>query len=241
MITDDVLLLAEYGSRAYGTATDRSDHDLMGIYIESDAQVYGLAEAKTRQTDLGRRSTSADTDVTLHPLRKYVSLAAGGNPTVLSLLWSPPELIEKSSPAAELLIAHRGLFVTRRAITAHLGYAISQRKALTGERSKRVVRPELVEEHGYDTKFAGHLLRLLFQAIELVETGGYTLPMPEPELRTVRDVRAGRIDLESVLAAADELTERLRLLEGRSGLPERPDPAAVDRLLVDLRRLAVGG
>ena len=238
---ENILLLAEYGSRAYGTATDASDHDLIGVYLETDAQVYGLSEAKTRQTDLGRRSTSVDTDVTLHPLRKYVSLAAGGNPTVLSLLWSPAELVEQTSPAVRLLIDQRGLFITRRAITAHLGYAISQRQALTGERPKRVSRPELVEAHGYDTKFAGHLLRLLMQGIELVETGGYSLPMQDSALLLVTDVRAGRVPLAEVLELADAFTARLRALEENSSLPDRADPETVDRLLIEVRRTALAG
>ncbi|WP_181273561.1 nucleotidyltransferase domain-containing protein [Brevibacterium oceani] len=236
---ETVLFLAEYGSRAYGTATDASDHDLMGIYLESDDQIYGLAEAKTKQTDLGRRSTSADTDVTLHPLRKYVSLAAKGNPTVLSLLWSPEHLVETTSAAARLLIENRSLFVTKQAIASHMGYALSQRKALTGERSKRTNRPELVEKHGYDTKFAGHLLRLLIQGVALVETGGYELPMPRGQRALVTATRAGELSLEDVLDRADALTEKLRSLDEECGLPKRPDTDRVDALLKDLRQTAL--
>ncbi len=238
-LADDLLILAEYGSRAYGTATASSDHDLMGIYVESDAQIYGLEVAQTRQTAHGRRSTAHDTDVTLHPLRKYVSLAASGNPTMLSLLWSPEHLIKKTSPAATLLIANRELFVTRRAITAHIGYAASQRRALTGERAKRTNRPELVAEHGYDTKFAMHLLRLLIQGIELAENGAYTLPMEPAALGLLRDVRAGRVALERVLEHADALTEELQRLATTVSLPERPGPAVVNELLLRVRQLAV--
>lgn len=239
VVDDDVLLLAEYGSRAYGTATVDSDHDLMGIYLESDYQIYGLAEAKTRQTDLGRRSTSADTDVTLHPLRKYVSLAANGNPTVLSLLWSTEDLIEYRHAAADLLIDHRELFISRRAVTAHLGYAMSQYKALTGQRTKRTNRPELIERYGYDTKFAAHLLRLLLQGIELVRDHRYTLPMPPEQRLLLKEVRQGKPSLEDVLDRADELTARLRRLEVENDLPERPDMDAVNSLLRGIRETAV--
>ena len=35
----------------------------------------------------------------------------------------------------------------------------------------RVNRPELIAAHGYDTKYAGHVLRLGYQGIEFLETG----------------------------------------------------------------------
>lgn len=236
---DSILLLAEYGSRAYGTATAVSDHDLMGIYLESDAQIYGLAETKTQMTSLGRRSGSGDTDVTMHPLRKYVSLAAGGNPTVLCLLWSPEHMVEKTGEAADQLIAARRLFVTKLAISSHLGYALSQYRALAGQRSKKVSRPELVAAHGYDTKFAGHLVRVLLQGLELARHGGYTLPMNEEDLAMVRSVRAGEPSLDEVLARAGELAKQLRELKEASGLPERADHDAVNELLVGVRRAAL--
>lgn len=42
-------------------------------------------------------------------------------------------------------------------------------------------RPELVAEHGYDTKFAMHALRLGAQGVELLTTGRITLPVPVPD------------------------------------------------------------
>lgn len=102
-------------------------------------------------------------------------------------------------------------------------------------------RPELVEAHGYDTKFAGHLLRLLMQGIELVETGGYSLPMQDSALLLVTDVRAGRVPLAEVLELADAFTARLRALEENSSLPDRADPETVDRLLIEVRRTALAG
>lgn len=158
---------------------------------------------------------------------------------MLSLLWSPPGLVEKRTPAAGLLIEHRELFISRRAITAHVGYAVSQRQALTGARGKRTNRPELVAEHGYDTKFAMHLVRLLLQSLALVEHGGYQLPIPEEDLVLLRAIRAGHLTLRDVLERADYLQECLHDEEEHSRLPERPDPDRVNELLIDVRRTAL--
>jgi hypothetical protein len=56
---------------------------------------------------------------------------------------------------------------------------------------RRVNRPELVEAHGYDTKYAMHALRLGYQGLELLEAGRVTLPMSERERSTVMAVRLG--------------------------------------------------
>jgi hypothetical protein len=45
-------------------------------------------------------------------------------------------------------------------------------------KGRDVTRPELVEKHGYDTKFAAHMVRLGYQGVELLETGRFTLPLP---------------------------------------------------------------
>ena len=42
----------------------------------------------------------------------------------------------------------------------------------------------------FDTKYAGHMVRLGFQEIELLETGYTTLPMPEDHRSVVIEVRA---------------------------------------------------
>jgi predicted nucleotidyltransferase len=102
----NVLSLVEYGSRAHGTAVESSDHDLLGIYVENDDQIYGLEKAQTQVYRLhsdGKLevmgisqspspAAADDIEMQFQPLRKFVSLSAAGNPTFLSTLWSPDSL-----------------------------------------------------------------------------------------------------------------------------------------------------
>jgi hypothetical protein len=99
---------------------------------------------------------------------------------------------------------------------------------MTGERSAHTNRPELVAEHGYDTKFAMHALRLGVQGRELLTTGRITLPVPEPDRAFLRSVRCGDVPLETVLAAVNDAEAELLRLRTASSLPPQPDRAWVN-------------
>jgi hypothetical protein len=94
----------------------------------------------------------------------------------------------------------------------------------------------LIEQYGFDTKYAGHVLRLGYQGIEFLETGALTLPMPEPERQRILAVRTGSVPFEEVLAEADELRSRLEELVRSSPLPEHADDAAVNAFLAGTYR-----
>ena len=93
-------------------------------------------------------------------------------------------------------------------------------------------RPELVERYGFDTKYAGHVLRLAYQGIELAETGRLALPMREPARSHIIDVRTGKVSEADVLAEADALMVRLLALKASSKLGP-PDTATVERFVID--------
>jgi hypothetical protein len=121
--------------------------------------------------------------------------------------------------------------------TWYLGYLSGQRERLLGSRGQRNVnRPELVEAHGYDTKYAMHAARLGHQGLELLETGWLTLPMPEPERSRVMAIRTGELSFDEAIAEIDDVERRLAAALERTPLPEDPDRAAVDRFLVDAYR-----
>lgn len=233
---DNVILLCEYGSRAHGTETQFSDHDKMGIYIEPIEAVLGIDSVDTVQSSTAPkngRSTKDDTDTTLYPLRKWASLAAHGNPTVLTPLFVPNE---KISYSAGLLIRNRHLFISKDAGHRFLGYMRSQRDALTGKRNKKTNRPELVHTHGYDTKFAYHMIRLGILGKELMRTGRMELPMNGYQRAYLLDIRSGRIDKDEVLEYSYELDKYLQDAIEYSKLPEHPDRDAINSLLIDIQK-----
>lgn len=128
-------------------------------------------------------------------------------------------------------------FASRQAATTFGGYLIAQKQRLIGERGQlRVNRPELVARYGFDTKYAGHMIRLGYQGVEYLTTGRLTLPMRPAERERVVAIRSGQVPLQEVLTETGGLEERLKDLASTSSLPPEGDVAAVNRFLVETYR-----
>ena len=212
------------------------DRDEMGVCIEPPDYVAGLKHFETyvfRTKPEGVRSEAGDLDFVVHSLRKFARLALKGNPTVLLLLFVNPEQLLLRTALGDELQALAPAFISRRAGSAFLGYLTAQKERLLGERGQlRVKRPELVDEHGYDTKYAMHVLRLGYEGRELLATGRISLPMRDTERERVMSVRRGEVPFNDVLTEIGEMERELADLVETSPLPPEPDRDAVDRFLV---------
>lgn len=246
------VLRAQVGSGVHGTAVDgQDDRDEMGICLEPPQYVTGVAQvpagtdsgavvpfeqyqrhtAWDRAGGLANRSGAGDLDVVIYSARKWARLALAGNPTVLLVLFAPDaEVVHRDERGADLVSnAHR--FVSRLAADRFLGYLRAQRGAMVGGSGVHTNRPELVAEHGYDTKFAMHALRLGAQGIELLTTGRITLPVPDPAGAYLRAVRRGQVPLEQVVSALDGAEAELVRLRTQADVPPEPDRQWVDAWL----------
>ncbi len=100
------------GSGVHGTAVDgQDDRDEMGICVEPPEFVIGLRRFEQyifRTQPEGGRSGPGDLDLTVYSLRKWVRLAAQGNPTVLLPLFVPPEHTFEITEIGEELRANAG-------------------------------------------------------------------------------------------------------------------------------------
>ena len=234
-----VCLVVESGSTAHGVSSDSSDIDLTVVWTENlrdlvvDHPRAGSRVIRT-QPD-GVRSGPGDIDMQVYSMRRFVGLAAGGNPSVLSVLFTPPEhqIHNKGFPSEELV----GLIVSQRAGAAYLGYFDGQLKRWReGTVSQRVNRPELVAEHGFDRKYAAHAIRLGLQGTEYLLTGRVTLPIPEPDRSQLAVVRNGPATEVEAFDWAVEVREQLVAARDISPLPKHPDQAALDDFLVEWHR-----
>jgi len=202
------ILRAVVGSTVHGLHHGaQDDRDEMAVFIEPPEYLIGHARARglrgglygfehyvERSQPEGTRSGPGDLDLVAYSLRKYVRLALKGHPTILLLLFVPDDLVLARTELGDELRALRPSLLSKRAGRGYLGYLRGQKERLLAIRwQKRVNRPELVESHGFDTKYAMHAARLGYQGIELLETGNLTLPMPEPERSRVMAIRKGGV------------------------------------------------
>jgi hypothetical protein len=142
---------------------------------------------------------------------------------VLLPLFVPESEITAITDAGRELRAHADRFASKRAAERFLGYLVSQRRSMTAESGAHTNRPELVAQFGYDTKFAMHALRLGIQGVEYLQTGRISLPIPEPGLAALREVRRGEWELARVLDWTARLEATLEELAETSPLPAEPD------------------
>jgi uncharacterized protein len=241
------LLRTQVGSGVHGTAiSGQDDRDELGICLEPPRFVTGIATVRApdgrripfeqyelhtawaRAGGLAERSGAGDLDVVIYGARKWTALAAAGNPTVLLPLWVPePEIVAVTDAGRELR-AHADRFVSRAVAERFLGYLSSQRDAMSAVGGERRARPAHRGSNGYDVKYAMHALRLGVQGAELLRTGRITLPVPEPDLTRLREVRSDRWPLADVLAWLAELEADLTALGASSDLPPGPDRSWID-------------
>ena len=236
-LPDATILLVEVGSTAHGTGLPGGeDQDETAIVVESAEEVLGLAPGgpatiMQRTQPEGTRSGPGDIDRTLHPLRRFLYLAASGNPSVLISLWAP--VIEATAEGHELqrMSEH---FVGRHVIPRYRGYMESQATRLLGIGGGRHgrrgggQREELVGKFGYDTKYAMHCARLGFQGVELLQTGRLNLPMQGEPAEWLLAVRRGEVRFDEWWNRSLELDAELEALSDDESIPAGPNRAAIE-------------
>lgn len=233
------ILEVTVGSTVHGTSVDDGleDLDLLSVVLETPRTYMGFSMTDTwveRTKPDGARSEAGDVDRSMYGLRKFLSLALKNNPTILLAFFVPPEHIRHITKEGEELRALYPLIVSRQCIGPFQGYMKQQHERLLGLRGQRnVTRPELVEAYGYDTKYAGHIIRLGMQGREVLRTGKLTLPMPPEERELVVSVRTGKYTLAEVSNLIIKAEDGLKQAAIETAIRPYPDREAVQEWMVN--------
>ncbi len=102
----------------------------------------------------------------------------------------------------------------------------------TWRRERNVDRAKIEAAHGYDTKHAVHLIRLLRMGEEVLTRGEVLVERPDAE--ELLEIRHGDWSYERVLEEAKARTAALPALVKSSPLPETADHGAVGQLVIEL-------
>lgn len=233
-LPDDMILLVEVGSTAHGTGLPgHEDTDQIAVVMERASEIWFRPHKnKMQRTAPGNtRSTPSDIDRQVYSLREFARLAMAGNPSVLLALWAPVIAVE---PYGQGLLDMRKWFVGRHIIPKYRGYMHSQMLKLDkGSHPVRgAARREIVDEHGFDTKFAMHACRLGFQAIELLVYNKLTLPIEPERGDWLRAVRRGEVSLAEVKDRVADLDEQLYRLSLDESLPAGPNREMIESFVI---------
>ncbi len=112
-----ILLKAIVGSQAYGTNTVNSDIDYKGVYAQPIEDLIGFTY---------KEQIEVSKDECYFEVRRFLQLLQSANPTMLELLYMPPECIVEKHPAFNIIIQNRDKFLTQKCLQSFGGYAIAQ-------------------------------------------------------------------------------------------------------------------
>ena len=117
-----VILLGLAGSYSYGTNIETSDIDIRGITLNRKSDMIGLTSYE--------QYTDENTDTVIFALNKIVQLLLSCNPNTIELLGLNEEHYLYLNDLGRLLLEHRKLFLSKRAINSFGGYADAQLRRL---------------------------------------------------------------------------------------------------------------
>ena len=172
-------------------------------------------------------------DSVCYDIKKFVHLLAKGNPNVLSLLWLKDLHYIYRHPVGQILLDNRDLFTSKEVYHSFAGYAHGQFHRMTHYKHEGYMgekRKKLVEQFGYDTKHAAHLIRLLEMCTEYLVDG--VLRVERVNASKLLSIKHGEWSLEKVKQEAEELFSLAREAYIRSPLPVKVDEEKVNTLVM---------
>jgi len=100
------------------------------------------------------------------------------------------------------------------------------------KRTRNVKRAKLEAEFGYDTKHAGHLVRLMRMCREILTDG--TVNVKRPDAEELLAIRHGAWSYDELIEWADKQDAEMQVLYDTSTLPVQPRTEEIDLLCQEL-------
>jgi len=295
---DNIILEVLTGSHLYGTNTETSDNDYVGIFIPPKEYVIGLREVKevfagvSSKDDQGKNTKDA-VDRKFYEFRNFIKLAMACNPNIIEILFAKNQIVYVNGYGVDLLVKSK-LFLSKLCIPKFLGYAKAQKHKLFSKRDKledlkrgyevlcklpdkQVMvqvkefpfyvkndsgcvhigdlcfepgvyvkkarqnikerldkftnRKSIIEEFGYDTKYAMNLIRLLSEGLTILEKGELEFPLHNANF--LKEIRSGKYTIEEVIKFSEDLENRYEEAEKKTILPSTPDFKSIEKFVIE--------
>lgn len=235
-LEERTIILAPTGSYAYGTNTEESDKDFKGVCIPPIDYYLGLESFNEYNNSGGKnfKNTKDDVDINIIHINKFVKDAMQGVPNNIEILFVRQKDYLKVTPLGQKLIDNRHLFLSKQIKNKFGGYAYSQIQKLKNKKSNGTGRQDLIDKHGYDTKFFMHSVRLLTSAIEILETGDFSTYRPNRQF--LLDCRNGKYNFEEALKIVEYYDNKLKAAIEKSELPSKPNYKKINQLLIEINK-----
>jgi len=237
------------GSGAYGVSTDNSDMDVYGFCIPEKDMIFPHLKGEIpgfgrqiqrfnqwQEHHIQDEDNNREYDFNIYSIIQYFQLCMDCNPNMIDSLYTPQNCILYISQIAQMVRENRDVFLSKLAWHKFKGYAYSQVHKMKNKNPEGK-RKETVEKHGYDIKFAYHVVRLLDECDQILTTGTINLRRDAERLKAIR---RGDWTMEEILAHFDEKEKYLESVYQDSDLPHSPREDEIKELLMECLRLHFG-
>ena len=172
-----VILLGLAGSYSYGTNIDGSDIDIRGVALNQKSDLIGLSQFE--------QYVDENTDTVIYAFNKIIPLLLSCNPNTIELLGLNPEHYIYLNDIGQMLLDHRKLFLSKRAVNSFGGYADAQLRRLQNALARDTFPQSEKEQHIFNSvKNAMHNFNSHYKHFENGSLEIYIDKAVNPELET---------------------------------------------------------
>lgn len=232
------------GSQAYAVSNIESDMDVYGfcippkdmVFPHLNGEIMGFGTQKQRfeqfqQHHIIEKDTQMEYDLSIYSIIKYFALCMDNNPNMIDSLFTDETCVLKATKIARHIRENRKIFLHKGSWHKFKGYSYSQmHKMKIKNPEEGSARYESVKEHGYDIKFAYHVVRLLNEIEQILLTQDLDLRQNNEQLKSIR---RGEWTLQQIEQHFYDKEKSLEELYIKSTLIHRPDEEKIKRLLLE--------
>lgn len=244
-LVDNVQYLTQMGSVSYGVSGESSDVDVYGMCIPPKDMVFphlagelmGFGTQIQRfdqwqqhhvQPPDGREATY---DFQVFGIVRYFQLCMENNPNMIDSLFTPRRCVMHTTQIGEIMRENRKSFLHKGSWHKFRGYAYSQMHKIKGRvNASNPDRAAAIEKHGYDVKFAYHVVRLLDEVEQIMVECDLDLERNREQLKSIR---RGEWTLDQIERHFEMKERALEQTYAASALRHKPDETAIKQVLIN--------
>lgn len=241
-LRDNVMYLAQTGSVSYGASNDVSDFDVVGFLLprkedcfpHTAGHIYDFGEPPQTFQQYQHHHYKLDEreyDFTVYSIIKFFNLCMQNNPNMIDTLFVPQRCVLFCSKTAQRVRDNRKIFLHKGSYHKFRGYAYAQLSKIGSKaNSSNPKRQKSIDEHGFDVKFAYHVVRLALEAEQILVQHDLNI---EANSEILKSIRRGEWSLEKIQQWFDNKERVLEELYATSTLRHNADEVAIRQLLLE--------
>lgn len=243
-LLDSLQYMVIMGSESYGVSSASSDKDIYGFcippkidifpHLKGEIPGFGTQSNKFEQWQqhgITDPSSRQEYDFSIYNIVKYFDLCMSGNPNMVDSMFVSQRCVIHSTKIGNLVRENRKLFLHKGCWHKFKGYSYSQLHKIDLKNPEAgSKRAKNIEEFGYDTKFAYHVVRLLLEVEQILAEHDLDL---ERNREILKAIRRGEWTIEQIKEFFSLKEKNLEELYHTSTLPYKPDEQAIKQLLIN--------